>query len=45
METYLVLFLMMYFGSHNLDTEEVNLESDAAIVELESAPQSKVENE
>lgn len=26
METYLLLFLMMYFGEHNLNQEEVNQE-------------------
>ncbi|AQS39639.1 hypothetical protein Sps_04554 [Shewanella psychrophila] len=33
METFLVVFLMMYFGEHKLNQEEVTLESKAAQIE------------
>lgn len=33
METFLVVFLMMYFGEHKLNEEEVTLEPETVQVE------------
>ena len=33
METFLVVFLMMYFGEHKLNKEEVTLEPETAQIE------------